>query len=72
MSRATSVKTAKERAQIAAQYIRSGRTPTRAFDDCFEMFDGDEVVAELRKMLPRSPKLRANIGRYLSAFRDVT
>ena len=67
MSQATRAKTAKERAQIAARIIRSGRTPTRAFDDCFEMYDGDEVKRILaEEMLPRSPKLRANIGRYLS------
>lgn len=67
MSQASRAKTAKERAKIAAAFIRSGRNATRAFDDCFEMYDGAEVIAELRKMAKRGPKLRMNWSRYLSA-----
>jgi uncharacterized protein YaiL (DUF2058 family) len=64
---AITAKTAKERAQIAAQFIRSGRNPTRSLDNCFEMYDGAEVKRILvEEMMPRSPKLRANIGKYLS------
>ena len=43
MSAATRAKTASERATIAADYIRRGQTHTRAFADCFEMGDGDQV-----------------------------
>lgn len=68
MSAATRAKTAKERAQIAAQIIRAGRASGRALSDCLEMGDGNEVIAHLHDMVKRSPKLRANISRYLSGF----
>lgn len=47
MSAATRAKDAKERANIAAGFIRRGHTDTRAFDDCFEMNDGTQVVIYL-------------------------
>lgn len=68
MSAATRAKTAKERAKIAAEFIRKGGETTRAFDDCFEMGDANEVIQNLQIMTLTSPKLRANIWRYLSAF----
>lgn len=66
MSAATRASCAKERAQIAAAFIRSGRTPTRALDDCLEMGDGEEVVRILREMAKRSPKLAENLPRYIA------
>jgi|JI9StandDraft_1071089.scaffolds.fasta_scaffold148109_4 hypothetical protein len=47
MSAATQAKNAKERANIAARFIRRGSTDSRAFDDCFECGDGDAVVSAL-------------------------
>lgn len=67
MSAAIDAKSAKERAQIAAAFIRRGGESTRAFDDCLEMGDGDEVVSILCQMAKRSPKLKENIRRYISA-----
>lgn len=52
MSAATRAKTAKARATIARKMIMSHKTGSsfpRSFDDCFEMGDGLEVVAELRR-----------------------
>lgn len=71
MSAAIRAKTAKGRALIAARAMRAGYTPGRAFDDCFEMGDGDEVVAHLRRMAQRNSSvgvaLRANWSKYLCA-----
>ena len=47
MSAAIRAKSAKERATIAAGFIRRGNTQSRAFDDCFEMGDGTQVVIYL-------------------------
>lgn len=47
MSQATRATSTRARANIAAAYIRRGSTQSRAFDDCFEMGDGDGVVAYL-------------------------
>ena len=61
MSAATRAATAKDRARIAADMIRKGRTDSRAFDDCFEMFDGNEVMRLLRAS--KSPAVAAYIAR---------
>jgi hypothetical protein len=47
MSQATRATSARARANIAAAKIREGQTDSRTFDDCFEMGDGDIVVAYL-------------------------
>lgn len=57
MSAATRATTARERAAIAADLIRRGRTQSRSFFSCFEMFDGDEVLRILRTK--RSPAVQA-------------
>jgi hypothetical protein len=57
--------TAKQRADIAAAIIRSGRPSTRRFSACFEHDDGDEVKRILLDRARKSPKLAANIRRYL-------
>lgn len=44
MSAAIRATTARERANIAARFIRGCSTDGRAFSDCFEMGDGDEVL----------------------------
>lgn len=48
MSEATRAKSAKTRANIAAKIIKTqNNVYTRAFEDCFEMGDGDEVMENL-------------------------
>jgi hypothetical protein len=53
-------KTTKGRANRAALLIRAGRTSgeySRAFDDCFEMGDGGQVVALLMECVRAEPAL---------------
>lgn len=69
MSAATRAKTARERANIAARFIRDrapygGPVQSRAFDDCFEMGDGEQVIALLKVKARTSP----TIDRYLADF----
>jgi hypothetical protein len=54
------------RVAYAAQVIIKGRTPTRAFDNCFENDDGDEVSAALVRRAAKNPKLAANLNRYIN------
>jgi hypothetical protein len=44
MSAATRAKSARARAMIAIRMLKTVRHLGRAFDDCFEMHDGNEVV----------------------------
>ena len=44
MSAASKATTARQRANIAAQMIKKQNHFYRAFDDCFEMGDGAEVL----------------------------
>jgi len=44
MSMATNAKNARQRASIAINMIKKQNNFYRAFDDCFEMNDGDEVM----------------------------
>ena len=44
MSAAIKAKSAKARAGIAISMIKRNSTFSRAFDDCFEMGDGDQVM----------------------------
>ena len=57
MSEAIRAKTARARAGIAARMLRKGRTDCRAFSDCFEMGDGDQVMAYLLAMAIDDPEL---------------
>lgn len=55
-------KTTRGRANRAVLLIRGGRCSgefSRAFDDCFEMGDGDAVVALLMERFRREPDLKA-------------
>jgi hypothetical protein len=54
---------ARARATIAAQYIRRGLTHGRAFSNCFEMGDGDEVVEYLKKRGERDPRFAEMVKR---------
>jgi len=61
MSLATKAKTARQRASIAANMINKNLTFGRVFDDCFEMFDGDEVMNFLIEKTAKDPVLARNI-----------
>lgn len=53
------------RVDYAAQVISAGRHTSRAFDNCFENHDGDEVCAALIRRAERNPRLAANLWRYI-------
>ena len=44
---------------------RAEAAHTRAFDNCFENDDGDEVAVAILRRSGRNPKLAANLTRYL-------
>ena len=56
------------RVEKAAAWIGTGRPTSRAFDSCFEMWDGDAVCVALLERAQRRPdtKLAANLWRYLA------
>ena len=45
----------------AASPGRPGALDTRAYDDCFEMGDGDSVVAILREFIRKDPELARQV-----------
>jgi hypothetical protein len=51
-------------AYAAAVISRGGRT-SRTFDTCFEMYDGEAVAVALLRRAERSPKIAANLFRYV-------
>lgn len=53
------------RVNLACKYIAERRTATRTFATCFEMSDGDAVAVAVYRRSRKSPKIRANIWRYL-------
>jgi len=62
MSEASRAKSAKARATIAARMIMAHKPSNgfpRSFDDCFEMNDGTEVVAELLRRAESKPEFKA-------------
>jgi hypothetical protein len=58
------------RVDFAARVISDGRRTTRAFDTCFEMWDGDAVAVAVYHRSRHNPKLRRNLWRYIS--RQIT
>lgn len=54
------------RVHYAARCLMQGRTHTRAFDTCFEMGDGDEVVAALMQRARHTPRLDQALRRWLT------
>jgi hypothetical protein len=54
------------RVNYAAKVIAYGRRPTRAFDSCFENYDGDEVATAILRRSKKNARLAANLRRYLS------
>jgi hypothetical protein len=65
-------KTFQSRVNMAANYISQGRTATRSFDNCFEMWDGDAVAVALYRRSRKNPKLRVNLWRYISRATTVS
>lgn len=61
------------RVNLAAKYIIEQRRPTRSFDTCFEMFDGDVVACALYRRAIGNPQLAANLPKYLdTSLREET
>lgn len=58
----------KGRVAYAASVISSGRRTSRAFDNCFEHHDGDEVLAIIFRRAEKNLKLADNLAKYF----DVT
>jgi hypothetical protein len=50
-----------ERVTHATRCIRSGNMDGRAFDTCFEMFDGDVVATALTRKAERDPEFKERI-----------
>ena len=57
MSAATKAKSALGRATIAIRMLKTQKKLWRAFDDCCEMGDGDDVVREIRLRSLNDPEL---------------
>ena len=55
------------RVDYAARVISKRRETSRAFDGCFENYDGDEVVAALILRARRNERIAANLPRYICA-----
>ena len=53
------------RINFACRVMLAGRTQTRAFDNCFEMWDGHEVAAKIYRRALKNPKLMAAMPKYL-------
>lgn len=54
------------RVAYAAKIIAYGGSPSRAFDNCFENHDGDEVATVIVRRARRNPKIASNLHRYLN------
>ena len=54
------------RVNYAASVISRGRGTGRAFDGCFENWDGDAVAAALMRRAEKNEKLCANLFRYIN------
>lgn len=66
MSRLNDPENFRGRVNYAAKVIAYGRSPTRAFDNCFENHDGDEVATAIVRRSRKNGRLAANLQRYLS------
>lgn len=66
MSRLNDPENFRGRVNYAAKVIAYGRSPTRAFDNCFENYDGDEVATAILRRSRKNARLAANLQRYLS------
>ncbi|HEV7283628.1 MAG TPA: hypothetical protein VGN75_02145 [Kaistia sp.] len=66
MSRLNDPENFRGRVNYAAKVIAYGRSPTRAFDNCFENYDGDEVATVILRRSRKNARLAANLQRYLN------
>lgn len=66
MSRLNDPENFRGRVNYAAKVIAYGRSPTRAFDNCFENWDGDEVATVIVRRARKNQRLAANLHRYLN------
>lgn len=66
MSRLNDPENFRGRVNYAAKVIAYGHRPTRAFDNCFENYDGDEVATAILRRSRKNARLAANLQRYLS------
>ncbi len=66
MSRLNDPENFRGRANYAAKVIAYGRSPTRAFDNCFKNHDSDEVATAIVRRSRKNGRLAANLQRYLS------
>lgn len=66
MSRLNDPENFRGRVNYAAQVIAYGRRPTRAFDNCFENYDGNEVATVMLRRSKKNARLAANLHRYLN------
>lgn len=55
----------KGRVDYAASVIAARRNTSRAFDGCFENYDGDAVVVALVRRAERNERLAENLPRYI-------
>jgi hypothetical protein len=53
----------KRRVDFAIRVISDGSTTTRQFDSCFEMYDGDYVVAAIMRRAAHNPRLHEALYR---------
>lgn len=65
MSRLNDPENFQGRVNYAAKVIAYGHRPTRAFDNCFENYDGDEVATVIVRRARKNRRLAANLHRYL-------
>lgn len=56
-----------KRVDYAARAFTIGKTDSRKMDNCFEMFDGDAVVAALVRRAEKNPNLHAGIAKAFSS-----
>lgn len=66
MSRLNDPDNFRGRVNYAAKVIAYGHSPTRAFDNCFENYDGDEIAKVIVRRARKNRRLAANLHRYLS------
>lgn len=66
MSRLNDPENFRGRVNYAAKVIAYGHRPTRAFDNCFENYDGDEVATAILRRSRKNARLASNLQRYLS------
>lgn len=58
------------RVSLAAFYISQRRESSRAFDTCFEMYDGDAVAVALFRRAQKNP--RSDLAGFLECYLNLT